>query len=105
MKIQYHTNEPKIFSVVRSLDCVGLKNLITQDPTIVNQSRLADGFTPLHSAVYTNSLAVVGALLTYGAYPNAISYTDCTPLELALKTADTNPLIINRVDKKRWKLF
>ncbi len=105
MKIQYHTNEPKIFSVVRSLDCVGLKNLITQDPTIVNQSRLADGFTPLHSAVYTNSLAVVGALLTYGADPNAISYTDCTPLELALKTADTNPLIIKELIKKGGSFF
>ena len=100
MKIQYHTNEPKIFSVVRSLDCVGLKNLIRQDPTIVNQSRLADGFTPLHSAVYTNSFAIVRELLNYGAAPNKISYTDCTPLDLALKTADTDPLIIKELIKK-----
>ncbi len=105
MKIQYHTNEPKIFSVVRSLDCVSLKNLIKQDPTIINQPRLADGFTPLHSAVYTNSLAVVRELLTVGAAPNKGSYTDHTPLDLALKTADTDPLIIKELIKKGGRFF
>ena len=100
MKIQYHTNEPKIFSVVRSLDCVSLRNLIRQDPTIVNQPRSADGFTPLHIAVCTNNLAIVRELLTYGAAPNKISYTDCTPLDLALKTADTKPLIVKELIKK-----
>ncbi len=103
MKIQ-HSTEPKIFSVVRSLDCKSLKNLIRKDPTIINEHRSVDGFTPLHTAIYTNSLAVVRELLISGASPNNISYTFCTPLDLALKTADTDPLIIKELIKKGGSL-
>ncbi len=100
MKIQDYCREHKIFNAVRGLNGTQLRYLLQENETIVNQSREVDGATPLHCAIYTNSINIVQILLAAGADPNSLSKTNITPLNLALKTADTNPLIIRELIKK-----
>jgi ankyrin repeat protein len=75
-------------------------DLITEDDTVVHEHRSVDGFSPLHCAVYANNIFIVLQLLGAGADPNAPSSTGITPIILALKTSDTNPLIIRKLMKQ-----
>ncbi|MBA2628671.1 MAG: hypothetical protein H0U78_01365 [Rickettsiaceae bacterium] len=97
MKSHHFTDKVVIFDVIRRLDYVALNRLINKDATLINQPREADGFTPLHSAVAANRLEGVELLLAVGACPNQPCNTGVTPLGLALKTADTNPVIIKKL--------
>ena len=100
MKSHHFSDKVAIFRVIRKFDYVMLNRLINKDATLVNQSREADGFTPLHCAVYANKLEGAELLLAGGAFPNQLSNTGITPLSLALKTADTNPAIIKQLIKQ-----
>ena len=97
MKIQHFSDQLAIFNFIRRLDYIALNRLINKDATLINHPREADGFTPLHSAVYANRIEGVELLIAMGASPNQPCNTGVTPLGLALKTADTNPVIIKKL--------
>lgn len=87
-----NSNESKLFELIRFLKYKEIEDNCTQED--INLARKVDGFTPLFTAVKSNDEYIVNLLLYKGAQVNITSLTNHTALDLALKTTDTNILII-----------
>jgi hypothetical protein len=90
--------ERMLFEAISSRNWALVEEILQAHTDIVNYPRKGDGFTPLHCAVYTKDEEMINLLLEFGADPNkSCKIKTLTPLALALKTADTEPLIIQNL--------